>query len=261
MIAIGVPAEGDDEPRIGLTPETVKKLVKAGAEVTVRSGAGLRSHFSDVDLQGSRCQDRQERRGGRRRRRCRAHRAPAAAQPRQGDEERRCRGRHARPVLRRGRPRRARQNGHFAVRHGADAAHLARADHGRAVLAVEPRGLQGGGRCGRRLRARAADDDDGGGHRACRESLRHGRGRRRAAGHRHGAASRRHRHRDGCAPGGQGAGGFARRQVHRGRGRGVQAGGDLPAAMPRKCPTPTRRSRPSSSPSTSRTRTSSSPRR
>jgi len=49
MIAIGVPAEGQDEPRIGLTPETVKKLVKAGATVTVRSGAGLRSHFSDQD--------------------------------------------------------------------------------------------------------------------------------------------------------------------------------------------------------------------
>jgi NAD(P) transhydrogenase subunit alpha len=49
MIAIGVPAEGADEPRIGLTPETVKKLVKAGAEVTIRSGAGDRSHFSDQD--------------------------------------------------------------------------------------------------------------------------------------------------------------------------------------------------------------------
>jgi NAD(P) transhydrogenase subunit alpha len=49
MIAIGVPAEGQDEPRIGLTPETVKKLVKAGADVTVRSGAGTRSHFSDDD--------------------------------------------------------------------------------------------------------------------------------------------------------------------------------------------------------------------
>ena len=36
MIAIGVPAEDKDEPRIGLTPETVKKLVKAGAE---RQGA------------------------------------------------------------------------------------------------------------------------------------------------------------------------------------------------------------------------------
>ena len=38
-----------DEPRIGLTPETVKKLVKAGAAVTVRSGAGLRSHFPDSE--------------------------------------------------------------------------------------------------------------------------------------------------------------------------------------------------------------------
>ena len=47
MITIGVPAEGPDEPRIGLSPESVKKLVKAGAKVTVRSGAGLRSHFSD----------------------------------------------------------------------------------------------------------------------------------------------------------------------------------------------------------------------
>ncbi|MDJ0514231.1 MAG: Re/Si-specific NAD(P)(+) transhydrogenase subunit alpha [Methyloceanibacter sp.] len=49
MIAIGVPAEGSDEPRIGITPETVKKLVKAGAKISVRSGAGLRSHFSDED--------------------------------------------------------------------------------------------------------------------------------------------------------------------------------------------------------------------
>lgn len=50
MVAIGVPAEGEDEPRIGLTPETVKKLVKQGATVTVRSGAGLRSHFTDKDF-------------------------------------------------------------------------------------------------------------------------------------------------------------------------------------------------------------------
>jgi NAD(P) transhydrogenase subunit alpha len=49
MIAIGVPAEAADEPRIGLTPETVKKLVKAGAEVTIRCGAGERSHFADQD--------------------------------------------------------------------------------------------------------------------------------------------------------------------------------------------------------------------
>jgi proton-translocating NAD(P)+ transhydrogenase subunit alpha len=49
MIVIGVPAEDRDEPRIGLTPETVKKLVKAGAQVKIRSGAGARSYFADAD--------------------------------------------------------------------------------------------------------------------------------------------------------------------------------------------------------------------
>ena len=53
MIAIGVPAEDEDEPRIGLTPETVKKLAKAGASVTIRSGAGSRSHFSDEDYEAA----------------------------------------------------------------------------------------------------------------------------------------------------------------------------------------------------------------
>jgi proton-translocating NAD(P)+ transhydrogenase subunit alpha len=53
MIAIGVPAEDKDEPRIGLTPETVKKLVKAGATVAIRTGAGLRSHFSDQDYEAA----------------------------------------------------------------------------------------------------------------------------------------------------------------------------------------------------------------
>jgi hypothetical protein len=49
MITIGVPAEGPDEPRIGLSPETAKKLVKLGAKMLIRSGAGLRSHFSDQE--------------------------------------------------------------------------------------------------------------------------------------------------------------------------------------------------------------------
>src|SRR4029453_16236001 len=49
MVAVVVPAEVENEPRIGLTPETVKKLVKAGASVAIREGAGLRSHFADED--------------------------------------------------------------------------------------------------------------------------------------------------------------------------------------------------------------------
>lgn len=53
MITIGVPAESKDEPRIGLSPETAKKLTKSGVKVLVASGAGLRSHFSDEDYKAS----------------------------------------------------------------------------------------------------------------------------------------------------------------------------------------------------------------
>ena len=53
MITIGVPAEGPDESRIGLSPETAKKLVKQGAKVLVRSGAGLGSHFSDEEYRAA----------------------------------------------------------------------------------------------------------------------------------------------------------------------------------------------------------------
>jgi proton-translocating NAD(P)+ transhydrogenase subunit alpha len=53
MITIGVPAESSEEPRIGLSPETAKKFVKLGAKVLVRSGAGLRSYFSDEEYQAA----------------------------------------------------------------------------------------------------------------------------------------------------------------------------------------------------------------
>jgi H+-translocating NAD(P) transhydrogenase subunit alpha len=53
MITIGVPAESSEEPRIGLSPETAKKFVKLGDKVLVRSGAGLRSYFSDEDYKSA----------------------------------------------------------------------------------------------------------------------------------------------------------------------------------------------------------------
>ena len=70
-------------------------------------------------------------------------------------------------------------------------------------------------------------------------------------------------HRDGDrrAPRHQGAGGKPRREVPRGRGRGIQERRRPPAATPRKCRRSIRPSRPRWSPSTSRSRTSSSPRR
>jgi NAD(P) transhydrogenase subunit alpha len=53
MFVIGVPGEGSEEPRIGLSPETAKKLIKAGATIKLTSGAGARSHFADADYQAA----------------------------------------------------------------------------------------------------------------------------------------------------------------------------------------------------------------
>jgi NAD(P) transhydrogenase subunit alpha len=52
MITIAVTAEGSDEPRVAVSPETVKKLSALGAKVKVQSGAGSRSGFSDAILAG-----------------------------------------------------------------------------------------------------------------------------------------------------------------------------------------------------------------
>ncbi len=50
MVTIAVTAEGHDEPRVAISPETVKKLAALGCTVKVQSGAGLRSRFSDAQL-------------------------------------------------------------------------------------------------------------------------------------------------------------------------------------------------------------------
>lgn len=47
MLTIAVTAESADEPRVAVSPETVKKLTALGATVRVQSGAGLRSRFTD----------------------------------------------------------------------------------------------------------------------------------------------------------------------------------------------------------------------
>ncbi|MCK9911883.1 NAD(P)(+) transhydrogenase (Re/Si-specific) subunit alpha, partial [Microbacteriaceae bacterium K1510] len=50
MVTIAVTAEPADEPRVAVSPETVKKLVGLGAKVKVEAGAGARSRFSDETL-------------------------------------------------------------------------------------------------------------------------------------------------------------------------------------------------------------------
>nr|WP_284310629.1 Re/Si-specific NAD(P)(+) transhydrogenase subunit alpha [Labrys miyagiensis] len=49
-MGIAVPKEVDPgEPRVGATPDTVKKLIALGATVTVAAGAGLASGITDAD--------------------------------------------------------------------------------------------------------------------------------------------------------------------------------------------------------------------
>jgi H+-translocating NAD(P) transhydrogenase subunit alpha len=50
MVTIAVTAECDGEPRVAVSPETVKKLAALGATVRVQAGAGARSRFSDDAL-------------------------------------------------------------------------------------------------------------------------------------------------------------------------------------------------------------------
>jgi NAD(P) transhydrogenase subunit alpha len=47
MVSIAVTAEREGEPRVGVSPETVKKLTALGSAVRVEAGAGQRSRFSD----------------------------------------------------------------------------------------------------------------------------------------------------------------------------------------------------------------------
>ena len=53
MVTIAVTSEAADEPRVAVSPETVKKLMALGAAVRVQSGAGLRSRFSDEALKAA----------------------------------------------------------------------------------------------------------------------------------------------------------------------------------------------------------------
>ncbi|AGK59022.1 NAD(P)(+) transhydrogenase [Hyphomicrobium denitrificans 1NES1] len=47
MVTIAVTSESADEPRVAVSPDTVKKFTALGAKVRIESGAGARSRFSD----------------------------------------------------------------------------------------------------------------------------------------------------------------------------------------------------------------------
>jgi H+-translocating NAD(P) transhydrogenase subunit alpha len=50
MVIIAVTAERDGEPRVAVSPETVKKLTALGCSVRIEAGAGARSRFADDAL-------------------------------------------------------------------------------------------------------------------------------------------------------------------------------------------------------------------
>jgi NAD(P) transhydrogenase subunit alpha len=50
MVTIAVTTEGEAEPRVAISPETVKRYAALGATVRVQAGAGKRSRFSDEQL-------------------------------------------------------------------------------------------------------------------------------------------------------------------------------------------------------------------
>ena len=53
MVTIAVTAEGPDEPRVAVSPETVKKFTGLGATVRVETNAGRRARFSDEALRAA----------------------------------------------------------------------------------------------------------------------------------------------------------------------------------------------------------------
>jgi NAD(P) transhydrogenase subunit alpha len=54
MMKIAVPAEADKvETRVAATPETVKKFIGLGAEVTVQAGAGAGSRITDAEFEAA----------------------------------------------------------------------------------------------------------------------------------------------------------------------------------------------------------------
>ena len=224
---IGVVAETDPaETRVAATPETVKKFIGLGAEVAVESGAGAQGWRGRRGLFERGRADRSP--PPRRSAPTSCSRCAGRARPRSGARSNAARW-SSRSWILTATPRRSRRwrrpaSSGFAMEL------MPRITRAQVMdVLSEPgqsRRLPRRHRRRRRIWPRPADDDDAGRHRSGRQALRHGRRRRRPAGDRDRAAPRRDRHRHRRAPGDQGAGRVARREIRRRRGRGVQAGRD-----------------------------------
>ena len=217
---IAVAKEVDpSEPRVAISPDTIKKFKALGAEVAIEPGAGVKSGLPDFEftavgatVSADALKD--------------ADIVIKVKRPEAGELSKYKRGTLVIAIM---------------DPYGNEAALKTIADAGVSAFAMElmPRITRAqamdvlssqANLAGYRAVIEAAeafgralsDDDDRGRHRSGGESVRDGRRRGRPAGDRDRAPARRHRHRDRRAPGDQGAGRIARRQVPRGRGRGIQ---------------------------------------
>ena len=201
---IGVPKETlPGEARVALVPAgRRRRCIKAGLQVAVEQAAGVAAGFPDAAYraQGATVVSRAEVFATSTSScRCAPCRPTGAALGPGGHRLRRPARRAA------GDPRRRRHGRDDAV-DGADAAHHARAEHGRTLVDGHRRRLQG--RAARRQPAAAhvPDADDGGRHRLAGARVHRRRGRGRPPGDRVGATARREGRSLRRAAGGQGAG-------------------------------------------------------
>ena len=183
---IGIPVEtSPGETRVAATPETVKKFIAGGRHsVMVQRAAGRDASIPDSEFTAAGATlgcatdvysqsdvvlkvQRPEAIG--------ASAAAARQRPRRA------------PLAAR-RPVGAGQHRRDGVRDGTAPSHHARAEHGRAVVAGQHRGLQGGDRRRARVRPVHADAHDRGRHGEGRARARPRRRRRGASGDRHGQA-------------------------------------------------------------------------
>ena len=223
---IAVPAEARDEPRVAATPETVKKLVGLGGTVTVQAGAGLASGITDAAFEAAGATIALDVAAA-------LDAADVVLKVRRPEAADLAHYRHGALVLA------------IMDPYGQDEALAALATAGVDAFAMElmPRITRAqvmdvlssqANLAGYRAVIDAAeqygrafpDDDDGRRDRAGRQGFRDGRRSGGPPGHSDGAPPRCDRDRDRRAPGDEGTGRIARRQVRGGRERRVQAGRD-----------------------------------
>ena len=230
----GAPRRG--ETRVAATPETVKKLIAVGLRRSrSRPAPGRPPPIPTPTTQAAGADDRQDRQG-----RARQGRHPVqGARPRgrgdRGPEARRHRRRHAQSLSGQGRARRPGQ-GQGATAFAMEfVPRITRAQvmdvlSSQANLAGYRAVIEAAEAYGRAMPMMMT----AAGTVAAGQGVRHGRRRRRPAGHRHRPAAGRGGHRHRRAPRHQGTGREPGRQVHRRRGRGVQERRRPPAATPRR---------------------------